>query len=98
MGRMLKAGFLAMLICSSATTAFARTASLKDAGVALYIFLIIGGVIVLLQLIPAAILFFSFIGTTIGLLGKKRTALEGEKAGEDVPIPHYKPATAEKVH
>jgi len=37
---------------------FCKRDSLKDAGIALWIFIIIGAVIVLLQLIPAAILFF----------------------------------------
>jgi len=36
---------------------------LSQAGVALWIFLIAGAVIILLQLIPAIILFFSFVGT-----------------------------------
>ena len=46
-----------------ATPAFARSISLKDAGVAFWIFAIIGAILVLLQLIPAIILFFSFVGT-----------------------------------
>jgi len=36
---------------------------LSQAGVALWIFLIAGAVIILLQLIPAIILFFNFVGT-----------------------------------
>jgi len=49
-----------------ATPAFARSISLsdfKDAGIAFWIFVIIGGILVLLQLIPAIILFFSFVAT-----------------------------------
>jgi len=57
-----------------ATPAFARSISLKDAGVALWIFIIIGAIIVLLQLIPAIILFFSFVGTTTGLVAKKKAS------------------------
>ena len=41
-----------------ATPAFSGSISLKDAGVPLWIFIIIGGMVVLFQLIPAAILFF----------------------------------------
>jgi len=61
------------LMMLTATPAFARAFSLKGAGVALWSFIIIGAVIILLQLIPAAILFFSFIGTTSAIVfrGKK---------------------------
>lgn len=52
------------------TPALARSISMKEAGTALWVFIIIGSVIVLLQLIPAVILFFSFIGTTVGGLKK----------------------------
>lgn len=84
-------GALATLM---ATPAFARGISLKDAGIALWIFIIIGAIIVLLQLIPAAILFFSFIGTSSGMVLKKKKATE--EAGEKVVLPEYKPATVEK--
>jgi hypothetical protein len=62
------------LVMLMATPAFAKSITLKDAGIALWIFIIIGAVIVLLQLIPAAILFFSFVGTTSTLVfkGKKK--------------------------
>ncbi len=79
-----------------ATPAFARSISLKDAGVALWIFIVIGAVIVLLQLIPAVILFFSFIGTTSGMILKKKKA-PGEVAGEEkVALPGYEPAPVKK--
>ena len=64
------------LVMLMATPAFARSINMKDAGMGLWIFLIIGAVIILLQLIPAAILFFSFIGTTSAM------AFKGEKAVE----------------
>jgi len=51
------------LITLMATPAFARSISLKDAGVAFWILVIIGAIIVLLQLIPAIILLFSFVAT-----------------------------------
>lgn len=88
------AGLTAGLVTLMATPAFARGISLKDAGIALWIFIIIGAIIVLLQLIPAAILFFSFIGTSSGMVLKKKKATE--EAGEKIVLPEYKPATAEK--
>jgi len=72
---------LIILITTMATPAFARSPSLKDAGVALWIFIIIGTVIVLLQLIPAAILFFSFVGTSSNMVFKRKK--EGEKAAAE---------------
>ena len=77
-----------------ATPAFARGISFKDAGIALWIFIIVGAVIVLLQLIPAAILFFSFIGTSSRMVLKKKKTTE-EAEGKAV-LPEYKPATVEK--
>jgi hypothetical protein len=65
------------LITLIATPAFARSISLKDAGTALWIFVVIGAIIILLQLIPAAILFFSFIGTITAV------AFKGEKKAEE---------------
>jgi len=85
------AGLTVGLVTLMATPAFARGISLKDAGIALWIFIIIGAVIVLLQLIPAAILFFSFIGGMS--LKKKKAAEEAEKG---IVLPQYKPATVEK--
>jgi len=88
------AGFTVVMVALMATPAFARGISLKDAGIALWIFIIIGAIIVLLQLIPAAILFFSFIGTTSGMLLKRKKATE--EAGEKVVLPGYEPAAVEK--
>jgi hypothetical protein len=79
-----------------ATPAFARSISLKDAGIALWVFIIIGAVIVLLQLIPALILFFSFIGTTTSMALKQKKASEEVTAEEKVIPPGYEPATAKK--
>ncbi len=94
MKRLWLVGLAVGLVTLMATPAFARGISLKDAGVALWIFIIIGAVIVLLQLIPAAILFFSFIATSSGMVLKKKKATE--EAGEKVVLPGYKPATVEK--
>ena len=74
-----------------ATPAFARSISLKDAGVTLWIFIIIGAIIVLLQLVPAAILFFSFIGTSSGMIFKRK-----KEAEEKDVIRGVEPATLKK--
>ena len=84
------------LVMLMATPAFARTISMKDAGVALWIFIIIGAVIVLLQLIPAVILFFSFIGTTTGLVAKRKKVSEEVGAEEKIVLPGVEPAPVEK--
>lgn len=91
---MVVVGFISLM----ATPAFARSISTKDAGVALWIFVIIGALIVLMQLIPAAILFFSFIGTTSSLLfkGKKEKAEAGAEEKKPVVLPGYEPAPVEK--
>ncbi len=67
-----------------ASPAFARSISFESAGVALWIFVVIGAAIVLLQLIPAAILFFSFIGTTVAMSKKERVVSEIEGVKEEV--------------
>ncbi len=70
------------LITLMASPAFARSISFKDAGTALWVFVVIGAIIVLLQLIPAAILFFSFIGTATAIVFKGE-----KKAEEEVVLP-----------
>ncbi len=94
--RSLVAGLAAGLVFLMATPAFARSISLKDAGVALWIFIIIGAVIVLLQLIPAVILFFSFIGTTSSMVFKRKKAAEEVAAEEKAVLPGIEPATVKK--
>jgi hypothetical protein len=84
------------LVILMTTPAFARSISLKDAGVALWIFIIIGAVIVLLQLIPAVILFFSFIGTTTGLVAKRKKVSEETGAEEKIILPGIEPAPVKK--
>jgi hypothetical protein len=73
----LRVGLMAGLVCLMASPAFARSINLKEAGTTLWIFIVIGAIIVLLQLIPAAILFFSFIGTAT------TAALKREKKAEE---------------
>ena len=76
--QILKAGVIGAAMTLLATPAFARSIELKGAGTALWIFLIVGAIVVLLQLIPAGFLFFSFIGTaTAGALKKERKVEEG---------------------
>ena len=78
----LKVGLMVGLITLMASPAFARSISFKEAGTALWIFIIIGAIIVLLQLIPAVILFFSFVGTATTMVFKK-----GEKVEEEAVLP-----------
>jgi hypothetical protein len=73
------------------TPAFARSIELKGAGTALWVFLFIGSVIVLLQLIPAGILFFSFIGTATTTVLKKEKKVE-----EEVVLPGSEPVPVQK--
>jgi hypothetical protein len=87
----LKVGLMIGLISLMATPAFARSIDLKGAGTALWIFIIIGAIIVLLQLIPAAILFFSFIGTTTAIAFKK-----GKKVEEEVVLPGTEPVAVKE--
>lgn len=87
----LKVGLMVGLMSLMASPAFARSVSFKGAGTALWIFIIIGAIIVLLQLIPAAILFFSFVGTaTTAALKKER------KVEEEVVLPGAEPVTVKE--
>jgi hypothetical protein len=88
-------GLIIPYLMGMATPAFARGINFKDAGIALWIFIIIGAIIVLLQLIPAIILFFSFIGTTTGLIAKKK-ASEKVEAEEKVILTGAEPAPVKK--
>jgi membrane associated rhomboid family serine protease len=74
----LKVALMVGLLTLLASPAFARSISFKEAGTALWIFIIIGAIIVLLQLIPASILFFSFIGTAATTALKKEKKVEEE--------------------
>ena len=86
-----KIGLMAGLMALMATPAFARSISLEGAGTTLWIFIIIGAIIVLLQLIPAAILFFSFIGTATTMAFRKEKKVE-----EEVVIPGAEPAVIKR--
>jgi hypothetical protein len=89
--RRLKAGFVAGLITLIASPAFARSISMKEGGTALWIFLIIGAIVILLQLIPAVILFFSFIGTTTTMVFKN-----GKGVKEEVFLQEAEPVKVKK--
>jgi len=87
----LRVGLMVGLITLMASPAFARSISLKEGGTALWVFIIIGAFIVLLQLIPAAILFFSFIGTATTMAFKK-----GKRVEEEVLAPGAEPVAVKK--
>jgi len=87
----LKVGLMVGLMSLMASPAFARSVSFKGAGTALWIFIIIGAIIVLLQLIPAAILFFSFVGTATTAALKKEKRVE-----EEVVLPGTEPVTVKE--
>ena len=70
------------LITLMASPSFARSISLKETGTALWIFIIVGAIVILLQLIPAAIRFFSFMGTATTMAFRK-----GKKVEEEVVLP-----------
>jgi hypothetical protein len=91
MAKGLKVGLMVGLMSLAASPAFARSISLKEAGPALWVFVIIGAVIILLQLIPAAILFFSFIGTATTMAFKKEKKVE-----EEVALPGVEPVAVKK--
>ncbi len=86
-----KVGVIGAAMTLLATPAFARSIELKGAGTTLWIFLITGSIIVLLQLIPAAILFFSFIGTATTAALKKE-----KRAEEEVILPGTEPVAVKK--
>jgi len=87
----LKVGLMGAAMTLLATPAFARSIEFKGAGTALWIFLILGAVIVLLQLIPAGILFFSFIGSATTLALRK-----GKRVEAQVLIPGTEPVAVKK--
>ncbi len=91
MAKGFKVGLMVGLMSLAASPAFARSMSLKEAGPALWVFVVIGAIIILLQLIPAAILFFSFIGTATTMAFKKEKKVE-----EEVVVPGAAPVAVKK--
>src|SRR3989337_928249 len=90
------AGLIVGMMSFLASPAVARSISLKEAGIGLWIFIIIGAVIVLLQLIPAAILFFSFIGTSSSMVFKQKKEADGLTTEEKAVLTGIEPAPVEK--
>ncbi len=87
----LKVGLMTGLITLITSPAFARSISLKEGGTTLWIFFIIATIIILLQLIPAMILFFSFIGTTTAMVFKN-----GKGVKEEVLLKEPEPVKVKK--
>jgi uncharacterized membrane protein len=87
----LKIAAMGAVMTLLATPAFARSIELKGAGTALWVFLIIGTIIVLLQLVPATILFFSFVGAASTKVLKKEKRIE-----EGVVLPGSEPAAVRR--
>jgi hypothetical protein len=87
----IKTGLTVGLMTLMASPAFARSISFKEGGTALWIFIILGAIIILLQLIPAAILFFSFVGTATTMAFKKEKKVE-----EEVMLPGAEPVAVKK--
>ncbi len=90
------AGVMIGLIMMMTTPAFAKSSSLREAGVALWVFIIIGTVIVLLQLIPAAILFFSFVGTSSNMVFRRKKEAGKTATEEKAVLTGVKPASVER--
>jgi len=86
-------GLIIIFLTLMASPVFAKTISIKGIGAVPLIAVIIGIIIVLLQLIPAAILFFSFIGTISAMVFKGKKTMEEvvDEEKETVPIPGYEP-------
>ncbi len=87
-----------ILMTLLASPAFARSINLKGAGIGVWTLIVIGAVIVLLQLIPAAVLFFSFIGTSTTMIFKRGSeAKEGvtEEIGRNT-VPEYETLSTRK--
>jgi len=62
---------IAGLILLLATPTFTRPITMKEVAAAVWIFMLVGVFIVSLQLIPAMILFLSFIGIACAVVFKK---------------------------
>ncbi len=90
-------GFVIIFLTLLATPVFAKAISLKGIGAVPMIALIIGVIIVLLQLIPAAILFFSFIGSICAMVFRGSRIMESaaEDEAETIAIPRYEPVGAQ---
>ena len=71
-------GLVIGLISLMTSPAFARSITFKEHGMTLWIFIIIGAFIALLQWIPTVIVFFSFIGTITAIAFKEESKVQEE--------------------
>lgn len=86
-------GVAISLLILMASTVSAKTINLSNIGIIPWIVIIVGVTLVLLQLIPAAIIFFSTVGiiSTVIFKRKKATKEVAAKEEEIVSIPLYEP-------
>lgn len=86
-------GVAISLLILMASTVSAKTINLSNIGIIPWIVIIVGVTLVLLQLIPAAIIFFSTIGIISTVIFKRKKATEEVAAKEEeiVSIPLYEP-------
>jgi len=96
--RSLVVGLIMVFVVLLTTPAFSGSINFKDAGIPLWIFVISGATIVVLQLIPTAILFFSFIGTASLIVFKLKKVLEEclAKEKQKIVLPGYEATTIKK--
>ena len=96
--RILVVGLTEVLMALVATPAFSESISLKNAGVGVWTFILTGVVIVLMQFIPAAMLFFSFLVTTSLIVFKQKKLMERMVAErEKVLLPRYEPTVIREM-
>jgi len=86
-------GLIISLLILTAPTVFAKNINLSDMGIIPWVVVIVGVILVLLQLIPAAIILFSTVGIVSSLIFKRKKATEkvGAEEEEIVSIPGYEP-------
>lgn len=86
-------GVAISLLILMASTVSAKTINLSNIGIIPWIVIIVGVTLVLLQLIPAAIIFFSTVGIISTVIFKRKKAPEEVAAKEEeiVSIPLYEP-------
>ena len=71
-------GLMIGLISLMTSPAFARSITFKEHGMTLWLLIIIGAFIALLQWSPTVIVFFSFIGTITAIAFKKESKVQEE--------------------
>ena len=71
-------GLVIGLISLMTSPAFARSITFKEHGMTLWLLIIIGACIALLQWSPTVIVFFSFIGTITAIAFKKESKVQEE--------------------